>query len=525
MFSTFIRRLLPALFATTLAACGGGGNDNATPNTPVPPPVVTPTASIGIAPAALTIVAGTNSSAIATLTRGGGFAGAVSIAASGTPSGVTVTAPAIAASGATSTVTVAVAATTAAGTSTFTLTGTGTGVTIAPVTLALTVQAAPAGVTEIGSGIIGEAAGDQSGSALALSADGSRIAIAAPLNDGAGGADSGHVRVYQKSGSTWTQLGGDIDGESAEERSGISVGMSADGSRVVIGAYLNGGSVPRSGAGQVRVYELVAGAWVQVGTDINGGTGSGLGYAVAISSDGRRIIAGAPGLNSGVGYAQVYEQTGSNWVQLGATLAVTGSSSFGEALDMSDDGNRVAIGSPGADGSTRPGTVYVYAWNGAAWAPLGTPIAGERLGDVAGSAVSLSSDGSRLAIGAPSNTDGGLSGGGSTAGQVRVYAFNGTAWAQLGGDVDGKVAANGDTFGSTVALSGDGTRFVASAPNNGAARVYTLTGGAWVQTGVDLTGARTNGVAVSSDGKTAAVGFIYFQPGAIGKTQVYTVTP
>ena len=149
------------------------------------------------------------------------------------------------------------------------------------------------------------------------------------MNDSAAGVDAGHVRVYQKSGSTWTQLGGDIDGESAEERSGISVGMSADGSRVVIGAYLNGGSVPRSGAGQVRVYELVAGAWVQVGTDINGSTGSGLGYAVAISADGRRIIAGAPGINSGVGYAQVYEQTGSDWVQLGATLAVTGSSSFG----------------------------------------------------------------------------------------------------------------------------------------------------------------------------------------------------
>ena len=524
MLPTLARWALSALFATTLAACGGGGNDD-TPTPPVTPPVVTPTASLAIAPAALTIVAGTNSSSIVTLTRGGGFAGAVSIAASGAPSGVTVTAPAIAASGTTSTVTVVVAATTAAGTSTVTLTGSGTGVTIAPVTLALTVQAAPAGVTELGSGIIGEAAGDQSGTALALSADGSRIAIAAPLNDGAGGADSGHVRVYQKSGSTWTQLGGDIDGESAEERSGVSVGMSADGSRVVIGAYLNGGSVPRSGAGQVRVYELVAGAWVQVGTDINGGTGSGLGYAVAISADGRRIIAGAPGINSGVGYAQVYEQTGNNWVQLGATLAVTGSSSFGQALDMSDDGNRVAIGAPGAEISTRPGTVYVYAWNGTAWAPLGAPIAGEHLADVAGTSVSLSSDGSRLAIGAPSNKDGGVSGGGSPAGQVRVYAFDGTAWAQLGGDVDGKVALNGDAFGSTVALSGDGTRFVASGPDNGAARVFTLTAGAWLQTGVDLTGARTNGVAMAADGKTAAVGYIYFQPGAIGKTQVYTVTP
>ena len=164
MLPTLARLALPALFATTLAACGGGGNGNGDPQTPpITPPVVTPTASLAIAPAALTIVAGTNSSSIVTLTRGGGFAGAVSIAASGAPSGVTVTAPAIAASGTTSTVTVVVDATTAAGTSTVTLTGSGTGVTIAPVTLALTVQAAPAGVTELGSGIIGEAPGDQSG--------------------------------------------------------------------------------------------------------------------------------------------------------------------------------------------------------------------------------------------------------------------------------------------------------------------------------------------------------------------------
>ena len=32
-------------------------------------------------------------------------------------------------------------------------------------------------------------------------------------NDG-GGPDGGHVRVYEYSGGSWSQLGGDIDGES-----------------------------------------------------------------------------------------------------------------------------------------------------------------------------------------------------------------------------------------------------------------------------------------------------------------------
>ena len=41
----------------------------------------------------------------------------------------------------------------------------------------------------------GEAAGDESGASVALSADGGRLAVGAPFNDGTG-ADSGHARVY-----------------------------------------------------------------------------------------------------------------------------------------------------------------------------------------------------------------------------------------------------------------------------------------------------------------------------------------
>ncbi|MEO7056105.1 MAG: hypothetical protein ABI281_05465 [Caldimonas sp.] len=524
MFSTLIRRALPAFFATALVACGGGGSndDNGSGVTPTPqPPVATPTASIALAPATLNIVAGTNSSSILTLTRGGGFAGAVSIAASGAPSGVTVASPAIAASGATSTVTVTVATSAAAGPSTVTFVATGTGVTIAPVTLALTVTAAPAGVTPIGEGILGEAAYDESGHVVALSADGSRVAIGAWLNDGANGTDSGHVRVYQKSGTTWTQLGGDIDGQAANDRFGTSLAMSADGSRVVVGAYLHGAGF--TAAGQVRVYELVSGAWTPIGTAIDGGFSQGLGYAVSMSANGRRILVGVPGVNNTNGYARVYEQSGSDWVALGSVLAESGWD-FGQALDMSDDGNRIAIGAPSGNGTSRPGTTYVYQWNGTVWAALGAPIVGEAFGDFAGAAVSLSSDGSRVAIGAPSNK-GGDPAGLLATGQVRVYALNGTTWSQLGADIDGKLPANPDRFGESVALSGDGNRLIASTFQNAAARVYTYTGGAWVQIGADLTGAPALGVAMSTDGKTAAVGFIYFPPSATGKTQVYSVTP
>ena len=66
-----------------------------------------------------------------------------------------------------------------------------------------------------------------------MSADGSVVAIGAYLNDG-GGTNSGHVRLYGN--GTWTQIGSDIDGEFSGDYSGWSVSLSSDGSVVAIGA-------------------------------------------------------------------------------------------------------------------------------------------------------------------------------------------------------------------------------------------------------------------------------------------------
>ena len=67
------------------------------------------------------------------------------------------------------------------------------------------------------------------------------MAIGAPLNDG-NGSNSGHTRLYEWDGTSWVQLGADIDGEAAGDQSGYSVSLSADGSRVAIGARFNDGN-------------------------------------------------------------------------------------------------------------------------------------------------------------------------------------------------------------------------------------------------------------------------------------------
>ena len=90
---------------------------------------------------------------------------------------------------------------------------------------------------------------------------------------------------------------------------------------------------------------------------------------------------------------------------------------------------------------------------------LGSDIDGEAAQDQLGGSVSLSSDGTILAIGGRVND-----GNGTDAGHVRVYGWNGSAWIQKGVDIDGE--AEGDQFGRSVSLSSDGSILAIGANTN-----------------------------------------------------------
>jgi hypothetical protein len=138
-----------------------------------------------------------------------------------------------------------------------------------------------------------------------LSSDGSRVAIGAIFNDGTA-SNAGHVRVYDLSGNSWIQVGQDIDGEAAGDQSGRSVSLSSDGSRVAIGARNNEGSAP--GSGHVRVYDLIGNTWTQVGLDIDGEAMYDIsGHSVSMSSDGSRVAIGAIYNRNDTGHVRVYE--------------------------------------------------------------------------------------------------------------------------------------------------------------------------------------------------------------------------
>ena len=331
--------------------------------------------------------------------------------------------------------------------------------------------------TQLGTEIDGEANADKSGSSISLSADGTILAIGAKGYNGSNGDDSGHVRVYQYNGSSWIQLGTDIDGEAFGDYSGESVSLSADGTIVAIGAIYNDGN--GSNSGHVRVYQYNGShAWNQLGTDIDGEAASDWsGNSVSLSADGTIVAIGARNNNANAGHVRIYQYNGSSWIQLGQDIDGEAFSDFsGGSVSLSANGTIVAIGAHANDGNgTDSGHVRIYQYNGSSsWTQLGTDIDGENESDYSGSSVSLSADGSILAIGAKNND-----GNGTDSGHVRIYQYNGNSWIKVGTDIDGE--ATNDLSGYSVSLSADGTKVAIGAifndennSNSGHVRVYKL---------------------------------------------------
>ena len=274
---------------------------------------------------------------------------------------------------------------------------------------------------QMGQDIDGEAAGDLSGRTVSLSSDGLTVAIGALNNDG-NGSDSGQVRVYKFSDSDklWKQMGQDIDGEAAGDWNGRSVSLSSDGLTVAMGAFYNDGN--GSDSGQVRVYTFSDSnkLWIQVGQDIDGEEANDTsGVSVSLSDDGKTVAIGSTS-NGSTGHARVYKFSDSDklWKQMGQDIDGEGQDDWsGYLVSLSSDGLILAIGAPfnGNKGYVR---VYKFSESDKLWKKLGGNINGESAGDLCGWGVSLNSNGLTVAVGSRSNNDNG-----NDSGNVRVYTL------------------------------------------------------------------------------------------------------
>ncbi|MDG0969805.1 MAG: flagellin, partial [Porticoccaceae bacterium] len=339
--------------------------------------------------------------------------------------------------------------------------------------------------------IDGVASNDSSGSAISLSYDGTTLAIGAPNNDIGPGSNSGHVRVYRDNGATWQQVGSAILGEASDDHSGSSVSLSADGNTIAIGAPDNDAN--GSNSGHVRVFENISGTWTQVGTDIDGeATGDLSGSYVAMSSDASIVAVGAHANDSNgnnSGHVRIYQNSGGTWTSIGEITGVAAEDLAG-AISLSSDGRTIALGArenddgPGDDS----GHVRILNYDGSSWNQVGDAILGSAASDHSGYSVALSGDGKTVAIGAKDHDDGGN----GNAGQVRVYHNENGIWTLVTTHTGSAVS---DEFGVSVALSDDGRTLAAGAwqtpSDEGYVRAFQLA--------PDLSTLKTTGMGTGND--------------------------
>jgi len=394
---------------------------------------------------------------------------------------------------------------------------------------------------QVGLAIIGEENYDRSGYSVAMSADGSTLAIGSTENDDHG-ENKGHIRVYKfnpdMDGGVWLQLGQDIDGAKEHERSGGSVAMSADGSRLAIGSIDADNSRGTRYSGLVKIFDfdpdMDGGVWIQVGADIEGEDYlDEFGDSLAMNGEGSKIVIGGPGHGGPkefykAGHARVYEYTSGNWVQVGRDMFGTDDyDGFGSSVSMNSAGSHIAIAAgESKEDDYGPGAVRVYENRSGSWEQVGTTINGESIGD--GAVVSMSSSGLMVTIGSMSaNAD--------YSGQVRVFKYDGEGWVQVGQDIDGEAA--GDQSGETVVMSADGSMLAIGATMNdgngmsfGHVRVYELQNEMWVQLGDDIDGEQHedsqkalyfgSSLTMSADGSMLAIGGEWYQNNR-GHVKVY----
>jgi cysteine-rich repeat protein len=432
---------------------------------------------------------------------------------------------------------------------------------------------------------------DNFGIAITISADGSTLAVGAHVEDSAAigingnqadnsATNAGAVYVFVRSGATWVQQAYiKASNTGTGDQFGVSVALSADGSTLAVGARIEGSAATgidgnqadnsAANAGAVYVFTRSNSVWRQQAYVKASNTNGGdlFGQSVALSGDGSTLAVGAYGEDSAAtgvdgtqtdnsvgnaGAAYVFVRSGTTWAQqayIKATNTDAGDN-FGYALSLSSDGSTLAVsayaedsaatginGNQADNSAASAGAVYVYTRSGTTWSPQAyVKASNTNGGDQFGFPVTLSGDGSTLAVAANQEDSAAVgingdqaSNSASAAGAVYVFVRSGPTWVQQA-YVKASNTDTGDQFGIGFALSANGSTLAVgalledsaatgingsqndnSAANSGAAYVFTRTGTTWSQRSyvkATNTGAGDQlgyTLALSGDGLTLAV--------------------
>jgi cysteine-rich repeat protein len=365
---------------------------------------------------------------------------------------------------------------------------------------------------------------DTFGISVALSADGSTLAVGAPRERSAAtGIDgnqadnsarlAGAAYVFTRTGTTWAQQAY-IKASNAEsgDQFGLNLALSGDGATLAVGAFsecsaatgVDGDQSDNSvfGSGAVYLFTRSGTAWTQQAyiKASNPGLNDDFGASVALSGDGATLAVGAVGEASAAtgidgdqtsnalelaGAVYVFTRSGTAWNQQAYLKAsnTDASDRFGTSVAVSADGATLAVGAvlessaaTGIDGDPtsnaveQAGAAYVFTRSGTTWSQQAyVKASNPGSHDHFGSSVALSPDGATLAVGAPGEASAATGFGGDQlddsadgAGAAYVFTRSGTRWTQQA-YLKASNAEIGDQFGTSVALSADGATLAVGA--------------------------------------------------------------
>jgi hypothetical protein len=326
---------------------------------------------------------------------------------------------------------------------------------------------------------------DSFGNAVSMSSDGTRVIVAAYTED-TGAANAGSAYIFAYSSGSWSQQAKIVASDAqASDLFGSSVSMNSDGTRVIVGAY--GEDTGGSNAGSAYIYAYSSGSWSQEAkiqaSDLSASEVSGVfGISVSMSSDGTRVIVGAQGEDTGAtnaGAAYIFAYSSGSWSQQQKILAsdAQATDNFGYSVSMSGDGARVIVGARNEDtGGSAAGSAYIFAYSSGSWSQEAKIQASDKQAtDYFGYKVSMNSDGTKVIVGAYYEDTGA-----TDAGAAYTFTLSGGSWSQ-----EAKIQASDpgadDRFGVSVAMSADGTKFIVGAfledtggTNAGSAYIFGL---------------------------------------------------
>jgi hypothetical protein len=313
---------------------------------------------------------------------------------------------------------------------------------------------------------------DNFGSSVAISDDGNTILIGSPLNAEIY-SGQGAAYVYVRFGTDWYYMSKLLPSDfSPYDQFGKSVALSGDGNTALIGApYEDSSGQSNNGAAYVFTTSSSWSSYTQqqklLASDLD--NGDQFGHSVALSGDGNTALIGAnyeftfPNYYSGSAY--VFVRSGGLWSQEAKLLSsdIEGGDQFGHSVALSGDGNTALIGAP-YDASPPKygvGSAYIFTRSFGVWTQefkLSSSDLSEY--DNLGWSVSLSTDGTKALVSAQNGELGSL----SDAGSVYVFVKPSSTWTQQQKLFASKALNNGDAFGRSVSISGDGNVGIVGAP-------------------------------------------------------------